>query len=235
MTEFPAVHDPGSIELLLTHIRTKDPPPRIDEDYLVEAGFRRETDESLEQLMEFLGVMDPGGAPTELWKALKHKGKGPKLLAESIKAGYWKLFKQVPDANTADGGPLMEFFKKETDASDQDAAYMILTFKVLCDLAHFEDQEEEQAPSKGAAEPAKEEKTEPPAAEETSAASTGGSKALEEMFEGERESRSGDSAPAPVSGSGGVRLTIELQLDGTTDKEIRDLLLKLLRKRLEED
>jgi hypothetical protein len=233
MSEYPAVHDPGSIELLLNHIRTSQPPALINEDYLVSAGFRRETDESLENLMEFLGIMEKDGVPTELWDAIRHKGKGPKLLAEAIKAGYWKLFKAVPDANAADGRPLMEFFKQETKASDQEAAYMILTFKVLCDLANFG----KQAPAgrdQGKKEEANEEPEdadkaapdveEPPTPDEE--------ESLERIFDDTSKVTS-TGAMAATDATGGLRLSLQIDLDPASDHELRNLLLKLLRKQLE--
>ena len=233
MSEYPAVHDPGSIELLLNHIRTSQPPALINEDYLVSAGFRRETDESLENLMEFLGIMEKDGVPTELWDAIRHKGKGPKLLAEAIKAGYWKLFKAVPDANTADGRPLMEFFKQETRASDQEAAYMILTFKVLCDLANFGKESPAGRGSDKKKAKKEPEETEKAASEEEEPTPAEEEESLEKIFDAASKVEA-VGGTASVDAAGGIRLSLHIDLDSSGDRELRTLLLQLLRKQLEQ-
>ncbi|MBN1434481.1 DUF5343 domain-containing protein [Candidatus Fermentibacterales bacterium] len=234
MADFPAVRDPGSIELLLNHIRTNDPPEKVSEDYLVAAGFRRETDESLEMLLTFLGFTDPDGLPTELWSGVRHKGRGPKLLGEAVKAGYWKLFKAVPEAQSADGRPLMDFFKKETRTGDQEAAYMILTFKVLCDLAKLGEVQKQERKQEEPARRSKAAKSESPAAPEPD---VGLERAFaEEAATGQADSRAQASSAAPRGETGGsCRITIQIDLDPGVDEELRAAMLELVRKQLAKD
>jgi len=215
VASYPAIHDPGIIEKLLEVIESRDPPKVVTVGFLESSGLRRETDEQLMLLLEFLGYIDEQHQPTNIWLESRDRSRAPGLLGSSIKASYWKLFDQYPDAaETTDGTTLMSFFREHSDADERTAAYMILTFKVLCDLADFQAAEEE-APQPRAEEPVKEKKEEklpppPPKVEETQPEET----------------------PPAVSDEGS-RVILQLEVDVSKDPELAELVRKLLRRRLE--
>jgi hypothetical protein len=134
MAYFPAVRDPGSIDLLLSLIRQTPPPPLVDIDYLRDAGFRRDGDNALVDLLVFLGFTDPDGRPASMWKAYGADPSG-RLLADAVRKSYARLYETFPDPEARDADELMPFFKKLTNAPDTDLAFMILTFRVLRDIA----------------------------------------------------------------------------------------------------
>lgn len=134
MAYFPAVRDPGSIDLLLNLVRQTPPPPVIDLDYLRDAGFRRDGDNALVDLLVFLGLTDADGKPASMWMAYSADRTG-KLLADVVRKSYARLYESFPDPEARDADELMPFFKKMTGAPDTDLAFMILTFRVLRDIA----------------------------------------------------------------------------------------------------
>ncbi len=207
--EFPVIHNPGSIEQLLEKIRSTKSPKVADYDFLISLGFKREVDESLSMLLGFLGFIDDNNQPTILWEKFHDPENAPILLGKAVKAAYSTLFKEHPQAAEEEGSVLMEFFRSSSGASDPDAAFMILSFKVLCDLADFSEK-----PSIEKKKPEKKPKktTKPP-------------KELPELKSVKSKLVSMDSAPI-------IRLSINVEIDNS-DPELRELALKLIKKQLE--
>ena len=216
--DFPILHDPGSIELLLSTVCKTDPPKLVDHDYLISLGFKREVDDGLLKLLLFLGFIEDNGQPTVLWKKSLDPKQAPQILRDSVKAAYGSLFNKFQDAHKEDGSVLMEYFRVETGDSDPNVAYMILTFKVLCDLANLDllklaetDPAESTKPTNKAAaqkKPAKPKKSEP--ADEVKT-----------------------TTPPGQHGDTGIRISINIDLDDGSDPDLRDLVMKLLKRQLE--
>ncbi len=141
MKTYPAVRDPGSIELLFRNIRSKDQPDKITTDYLASIGFRRQPDVKLLELLFFLGFIDNNLSPTDQWKAIRDISDQEfrDILSPAIAKAYHTVFQYQSDQKSADSKLLMAFFKKETGVSDTESAYMVLTLQVLVDLAQFTD------------------------------------------------------------------------------------------------
>ena len=201
--EYPILHDPGSIDLLLRTVYKSNPPELVDHDYLIGLGFKREVDEGLLKLLLFLGFIDENGRPSILWDKSRDPEKAPLLLGKSVMASYGFLFSEYPDAENQEGAALMEFFRSNTGASDQNVAYMILTFKVLCDLAKLPDKDSIKKP----AEPAKKD-------------------AISKKAKKTAVSPEPDSNPV-------IRISINIDLDDKSDPDLRNLAMKLLKKQLE--
>lgn len=218
--KFPILHDPGSIDMLLRTVSRTDPPARVDHDYLVDLGFKREVDEGLLKLLEFLGFIDEGGHPTVLWVNYSDPDSDADVLRGAIRKSYRELFERYPRAFDQEGAILMDFFRSTTGASDNNTAYMILTFKVLCDLAEMGEEKTDAEPpvlERPSPEPRKE------AAEE---------KKKKEKKE-DLEPRGEEPVPGP-SGKPVIRVSLNLDLDGETDPELRDLVMKVLKRQLED-
>lgn len=217
--KFPILHDPGSIDMLLRTVSKTDPPARVDHDYLVNLGFKREVDEGLLKLLEFLGFIDEGGHPTVLWVNYNDPDGDADVLRSALRKAYGELFERYPRAFDQEGTILMDFFRSTTGASDNNTAYMILTFKVLCDLAEMGEEKTDAKPPvlKPSPESPKE------------AAKDKKKKDKKEELEPEGEE--------PVTGPSGkpvIRVSLNLDLDGDTDPELRKLVMNVLRKQLED-
>jgi len=209
--EFPILHDPGSIEMVLSTVYKTDPPKLVDHNYLISLGFKREVDEGLIKLLIFLGLIDENGQPSVLWEKSRDPEQAPLLLGIAVRAAYGSLFKKFPNAYQEDGQVLMEFFRVETGDSDTNIAYMILTFKVLCDLAELAETEVEAQPPKTVKKASTEKKPD---------------KRKKQKSAKHPESPHQGSAPA-------IRLSINIELDDTSDSELKDLVMKLLKRQLE--
>jgi hypothetical protein len=225
---YPAIKDPGSIEKLLERSVRTSPPVTADRDYLAGLGFRREVDTSLLELLVFLGFTDAGGVPTRLWSDSIGPGAAG-VLGRTIRKSYRQLFSEVPEAHATDGTMLMDFFRRSTGVSDPDAAYMVLTFKVLCDLAEIppagrgSELEPPVPPEPPVAEP---EPAEPPAAPFSPAASQMPEKSAADCPEITPMVRGRCEAPV-------IRLSIHIDISGDSDPQMRELANRLLRKQLE--
>jgi hypothetical protein len=230
VASYPAIHDPGILEKLLDVIESSEPPRVVDGDFLEGAGLRRETDNQLMHLLEFLGYIDENHQPTNIWLQSRDRSRAPGLLAGAVRAAYWKLFQQYPDAaETTDGSSLMSFFRGETEADERTAAYMILTFKVLCDLSDFDAPEAQTAsPAEQQPEPSpREAAPTEPAVEEAAAEA-------ETKPVAEAGPPAAEPAPRPARQEAGGRVILQLELDASSDPELAALVKRLLRERLGE-
>ncbi|RKZ04306.1 hypothetical protein DRQ21_03020 [Candidatus Fermentibacteria bacterium] len=218
MITFPAVRDPGSIELLFRNIRTHDKPDKITTDYLASIGFRRQPDVKLLELLFFLGFIDSNLSPTEQWDAVKEVSDGEfkSVLSPAIQKAYLKVFQYQSEQQSTDSKVLMAFFKKETGVSDTESAYMVMTLQVLLDLADLQasvaEKEEEEAP----AVPAPAEKEPVPVPQP----------ALPVV--------SDEPAPGIDELASGVSLNITIPAEAM-DSELRELIKTLLRKTLQDN
>jgi len=230
VASFPAIHDPGIIEKLLDVIESRDPPGVVDIDFLESAGLRRETDEQLMQLLKFLGYLDDSQRPTNLWRQSRDRSRAPALLGNAVHAAYWKLFDRYPDAaETTDGSTLMSFFREQTDADERTAAYMILTFKVLCDLSDFQAAQAEQPL------PRREEAAGPPAPEPPPEPEeeAGAEEAAEAEGEGGPMVQPREMEPPPQEAQAAPeKIVLQLEVDVSAEPELAELVKKVLRKRL---
>jgi len=217
MITFPAVRDPGSIELLFRNIRTHDKPDKITTDYLASIGFRRQPDVKLLELLFFLGFIDNNLSPTDQWNAVKEVSDGQfkSVLSPAIHKAYLKVFQYQSEQQSTDSKVLMAFFKKETGVSDTESAYMVMTLQVLLDLADLQAataEKGEEAP----AVPAPAEK-EPAPVPQT---------ALPFV--------SDEPAPGIDELASGVSLNITIPAEAM-DSELRELIKSLLRKTLQDN
>ncbi len=164
MNTYPAVRDPGSIELLFKNIRTKKAPDKITTDYLATVGFRRQSDVKLLELLFFLGFIDNNLAPSKQWEAATGADESvfATLLANAISKAYSRVFEIYPRNTNIDGKALMAFFRDQTGVSDTEAAYMVLTLQVLSDIADFTKMTGTPKGESKPAVPAPEEKAEEP-------------------------------------------------------------------------
>jgi hypothetical protein len=219
---FPSVRDPGSIEKLLMKIVTVEPPSVVDREFLAAQGFRREADGALLELLGFLGFISVNGAPTTLWlQSGSTGGTARLLLGRAVRSAYADLFTGLPEAMGADGTVLMDFFRSTTGSTDPEAAYMVLTFKILCDLSEFSPEGSGvtavPAPPVPVASPAPTEvETHPPVAECPAWPTPS------------------EAPEAPVApGVPVIRLSIHIDVSGDSDPQIRELAHRLLRSHLE--
>ncbi len=140
---FPGIHNPGSIETLLNKISSIEVPKLVDEAYLRDIGFVRDVDIRLLDMLAFLGFTCEDNTPAKIWNDFIESGGNPLILGQAVLTAYEPLFKEYSDAADLESKYLMVYFTDNSDDTGQEAAYVTLTFKVLCDLAEFPEEKEE--------------------------------------------------------------------------------------------
>jgi hypothetical protein len=214
MNTYPAVGEPGSIELLFRSIRTHNEPDKITTDYLASIGFRRQPDVKLLELLFFLGFIDNNFSSTEYWKSVREVSDSQfkTILSSAVETAYSEVFLYQSEQNSADSKVLMAFFKEKTGVSDTESAYMVMTLQVLLDLADLQPSttRKQEVP----AVPAPPEQESPPVPKTT----------LPVV--------SDEPAPGIDELASGVSLNITIPADAM-DPELRELIKKLLRNTLQ--
>lgn len=219
MESFPVVRDPGSIELLLKHIRNSVVPGTADEAYMREQGFRREGDDALTDLLVFLGFTTDEYRPSDLWHAYRDDpAVGSRILASAIRSSYDRLFQACPLALDLGVADVVPHLRQITGAADTELTLMYYTFRVLCDLAEpaIRDRNLPRLSVKQAAQ-------KPLPSTEPSPGKTrdqGAPKEAAARVEASTVRVSKDS-------SGGLRIVITLEMDASADPELAELAKKL--------
>jgi hypothetical protein len=233
--DFPILHDPGSIDMLLRTVSKSDPPKAVDNEYLQELGFKREMDEDLLKLLDFLDFIDELGHPTVNWVNYSDTNADCGVLRESVRKAYHDLFEKYPKACELEGAQLMKFFKESTGASENKVAYMILTFKVLCDLSGMGEEMPEATEEKKDSGQEAEKKVKKVAGKEKSEGRKEPEEEEKEIAEEETlpEEDADKKAAEGISASTPLRISLNIDLDQDSDPELRDLVMKLIRKQLE--
>ncbi|MCD4702106.1 MAG: DUF5343 domain-containing protein [Candidatus Aegiribacteria sp.] len=251
--EFPILHDPGSVELLINTLFRNEPPKLVDHDYLIGLGFKREVDEGLLMLLTFLGLIDDNGQPSDLWIKSRDPDQAVIMLGRAVKAAYGSLYNKFPNAYQEKGSVLMEYFRVETGDSDPNIAYMILTFKVLCDLAGLnevepaaESPEPVRKPAAKLPEPVKKPAEElpepvkkpveelPEPVKKPAAVKKPDTRKKRKPAEKKKSAAKKKSAETEKQDAGPVvGISINIDIDDKSDPDMKDLVMKLLKRQLE--
>ena len=146
--DFPYTPVPANLKRLLEKIPKIGIPEKADQNWLAAAGFPTGNDKSNLALLRQVGVIDSDGAPTDLWRALRH---GRAAFGAGIKKAYAALFSMYGDADRQDDEALMAFARARTDYAEATQKYAVRTFKVFTGFGDFDG-----ALAPAAKEPAKE-------------------------------------------------------------------------------
>jgi hypothetical protein len=138
MADFQYYPTPAMIKSFFAKIQSVGKPDKVTIKYLESTGFKSKNDRYIIQILKSLGLLDPSGTPTESWQRYRNKTEAPAILAQAIRTAYAGLFSVYPDANRKDDEALRNFFTSKTSVGDKTVAYMVRTFKALCELVGFE-------------------------------------------------------------------------------------------------
>jgi hypothetical protein len=210
MADYPYTPKPGVIKPFLEKLQTVGVPPRITVKWIEGLGFTSSNDRQLIGIVKAIGLTNDDGVPTDKWKNFRNKGHGRQVLAGALRTAYSGLFAVYPDAHRKDDEALRNFFASQTNVSQSTVALMVRTFKVLTELADFDDGGDGHVPVQTL--PA----VELPAGAEKTA------------VEGKQHTE------IQVPGRSGVtiNLNIQLQLPETVNGEIYDRLFEAMKKHL---
>ncbi len=147
MTDFPYIEDAAKrIGKFFSKIQSLNVPPSASTNWLPKiGGFSSHRDRPLIKILKFIGFITNSNKPTDRWRDYRDKSQSKTVMAEGIKQGYSDLFEQYPKAYQCSDADLRSFFKANSDVSAKTVASIVGTFKILCSLADF-GQEDDDTP-----------------------------------------------------------------------------------------
>jgi hypothetical protein len=120
-------------------MQTLGVPGKVTQEYLQSVGFKSKNDRYLLPILKALKFLDPGGIPTDRWRAYRDKQKAKGVLAAAITETYSGLFETYPDAYRRDNEALRNYFSTHSGSLNESTLQLVVrTFKVLCGEADFE-------------------------------------------------------------------------------------------------
>ena len=147
MADFPYIEDAAKrIGKFFSKIQSLNVPESASTKWLPKiGGFGSSKNRPLIKILKFIGFITDSNKPTKRWKDYRDKSRSTTVMTEGIKQGYSELFEEYSDAYQRDNDDLRNFFSRHSDAGEQVIASMVATFKILCSLADF-GQEEDDTP-----------------------------------------------------------------------------------------
>ena len=147
MADFPCIGDAAKrIGKFFPKIQGLNVPTSATVNWLPNiGGFSSNKDRPLIKILKFIGFITNSNKPTDRWRDYRDKSQSDIVMAEGIKEGYSALFEHYRDAYRRDDNDLQNFFSRHSDAGEQEVTDTVATFKVLCSLADF-GQEDDDTP-----------------------------------------------------------------------------------------
>ena len=138
MSNLPISKSYAKIGDLLAKVQDVQIPPSANRKWLRSIGFKSSYDYSLLHALDAIGFRDEAKKPTFQWRAYRDRQNAPTVLASGIRSGYKLLFDVYDDAHARDDEALKNILRPVMEASDEDVALAVETFKSLCSAADFE-------------------------------------------------------------------------------------------------
>lgn len=142
MADYAYTTVPGKISTLLKKIREVGIPQKASTQWLKTLGFTSSNDKSLIGVLKQIGLVDSSGVPTSVWT--QYRGAAHKeVLGKAIRSGYADLFAVYSNADQRTASELEHVFSTSSTAGKQVIGKTVSTFKALCELATFSNEETE--------------------------------------------------------------------------------------------
>jgi hypothetical protein len=135
--EYPYALTPEDLRRFVRNLSTVGFPDKVNQPWLATLGFKSKNHRLFPGILQFVGLIDASGRPTEKYKALREGDEGRRKLSAYIGEAYAQLFKVYPDADRKDTEALRNFFRARTTLGDRAVGAMAVTFQTLCSLALF--------------------------------------------------------------------------------------------------
>jgi len=135
--EYPYTLTSDAFRRFVTKLSTVGIPDKMNQPWLATLGFKSKNHRLFPGVLQFVGLIDGSGRPTEKYKALREGNEGRRKLGGYIEEAYAELFKLYADADRKDTEALRNFFRARTTLGDRAVGAMAVTFQTLCSLALF--------------------------------------------------------------------------------------------------
>lgn len=136
--KIPYAHNDGNLKKFLTEkLPEANIPQKVNKKYFETLGYTSSNDRPIIGVLKFLGIIDSSGNPTQVYRDLRDSTKAKKVLGEQIRKSYAELYGLYPDAHNRDDEAIANVLRSNSDASKATIAMTVRTFKTLCTLADF--------------------------------------------------------------------------------------------------
>jgi hypothetical protein len=140
MTEYPYTPVPQDLTRLLTLLPTIEiPADKADVAFMKSLGFTLSSAKHLHSILKSLGFIDENNKPTGVWKDYLVEEKRGRVLASGIKRVYPGLFERFLSPYLEQDDTLCEYFKQISPGTSRELGFKLDTFRVLSELADFQD------------------------------------------------------------------------------------------------
>jgi hypothetical protein len=133
---FPYVVGTQKLADFLRKIPDIGVPEKFTLKNLKSLGFTSSNDERFLPAIKFIGLLNPSGQPTDLWK--EARANLGRAIAKGVRASYADLFQQYPNAHQKDDEALRTYFSVHSGTGKEAVTRMVQTFKALCAVGDFE-------------------------------------------------------------------------------------------------
>jgi hypothetical protein len=134
--EFPYSAVPGNLRKILEMIPNMGTPPKATQKWLAGIGFSSGNDKRNLAVMRQVGIISPGGEPTDLWTAFRSRDKVK--IAAGIRRHYSGLFGTFPDAHRKDDEALLAYIRSTTEYGEKAQRLALRVFRNLCEFGDFD-------------------------------------------------------------------------------------------------
>ena len=138
MADYPYVKVQGNLKKVLATIQSTGVPAKFTTKSLEVMGFKSSNDRPIIGVLKFIGFIDDTGTPTELWRRYRNKDIASDVFGQTVKSAYDDLFSLYPDAHLKEFPVLRNYFSVHTSVGEQALTAIVRTFKSLCELSTFE-------------------------------------------------------------------------------------------------
>lgn len=216
MTDYPYTKVPGNLKKFLGIIQSSGVPSTVNLKTLITYGLKSTNDRPIVNILKFIGFVASDGIPTDAWKNYRNREIATKVLGSSIKSAYSDLFQTFPDAYRKDNEALRNYFSVHTSVGEQSISAMVSTFKALCELATFPEDEKSEMYTEN-------EEAKTPTPNQVSDSNS--------IPLNKQSTLAIPSCPNTTNGLS-LNINIELHLPATQDGEVYDKLFEALKKHL---
>lgn len=138
--EVPYTNKPEDVSKLLSLISTGEVPQiKIDIDYIKSMGFTTKSSSYLLKILKMLEFIDNEDRPSSTWLAYASDENKGSVLGSAIKKAYSDLFKAVLCPYLESDDTIMDYLKSCVKGTPREMQSMVDTFRVLSELADFQD------------------------------------------------------------------------------------------------
>lgn len=138
--EFPFTTKPEEIDKLLKKLITINiPQDKIDASFFKASGFPVKSGKQLYKLLKMLGFIDENDKASAVWKSYVSMDNRGAVLASAIQQTYADMFESMLCPYLEDDEVLLDYFKRSVTATPEELELILETFRVLSDMADFQD------------------------------------------------------------------------------------------------